>query len=61
VFGLHIPDHVHGVPDEVLHPRLTWEHPEQYDAQAQKLAAMFRENFEKFAENVTEGVRKAGP
>ena len=61
VFGLHIPAHVRGVPDEVLHPRLTWEDPGAYDEQAEKLAQMFRDNFEKYAANVTEGVRNAGP
>ncbi len=61
VFGLAIPDHIHGVPDEVLHPRLTWEHPEEYDEQAAELAEMFRANFRQFADNVSEGVRNAGP
>jgi phosphoenolpyruvate carboxykinase (ATP) len=61
VFGLEIPDHVRGVPDEVLRPRQTWEHPSEYDEQAEKLAGMFRDNFEKFAANVSEGVRNAGP
>ena len=61
VFGLHIPEHIPGVPDEVLHPRLTWEDPEEYDEQAGKLARMFRDNFEKYAANVSEGVRQAGP
>jgi phosphoenolpyruvate carboxykinase (ATP) len=61
VFGLHIPDHVHGVPDEVLRPRQTWDHPEEYDEQAARLRDMFRENFQKFAANVAEAVRDAGP
>jgi phosphoenolpyruvate carboxykinase (ATP) len=61
VFGLEIPDHVRGVPDEVLRPRQTWEHTSEYDQQAEKLAAMFRENFKKFADGVSEGVRNAGP
>jgi phosphoenolpyruvate carboxykinase (ATP) len=61
VFGVEVPDHVHGVPDEVLRPRQTWEHPSEYDEQAEKLAGMFRENFRKFAEDVSEGVRAAGP
>ena len=60
-FGLHVPEHVPGVPDEVLRPRLTWDDPEAYDQQAEKLVKMFRENFEKFAGNVSEGVRAAGP
>ncbi len=61
VFGLEVPDHVRGVPDEVLRPRQTWEHPWEYDAQAEKLVQMFRENFEKFADGVSEDVRNAGP
>ena len=61
VFGLEIPDHVHGVPDEVLRPRQTWEHPSEYDEQAQKLAEMFRENFKKFEGGVSESVKTAGP
>jgi phosphoenolpyruvate carboxykinase (ATP) len=60
-FGLQIPDHVSGVPDEVLRPRLTWEHSWEYDEQAEKLVTMFRENFEKFADVVPEAVRDAGP
>jgi phosphoenolpyruvate carboxykinase (ATP) len=61
VFGLHIPKTVPGVPDEVLQPRGTWPNPDEYDAQARKLAAMFRENFEKFADGVSEEVRNSGP
>lgn len=61
VFGLRIPDHIAGVPDEVLRPRLTWEDPEAYDRQALKLADMFRANFRKFEADVSEAVKKAGP
>jgi phosphoenolpyruvate carboxykinase (ATP) len=61
IFGLHIPVEVPGVPNEVLRPRDTWADSAAYDEQAKKLAGMFRENFEKFAEAVTEGVRQAGP
>ena len=61
VFGLHIPQHVPGVPDDVLDPRSTWPSGEAYDAQAGKLAGMFKENFVKFADGVSQGVRDAGP
>jgi phosphoenolpyruvate carboxykinase (ATP) len=61
VFGLHIPKSVPDVPDDVLQPRSTWTDGAAYDAAADKLAGMFRDNFEKFAEGVGEGVRKAGP
>ncbi|HJS42343.1 MAG TPA: phosphoenolpyruvate carboxykinase (ATP) [Gemmatimonadales bacterium] len=61
VFGLGVPQHVPGVSDEILDPRATWQDPAAYDAQARKLAALFRKNFEQFAESVSEGVRAAGP
>ena len=61
VFGLHVPVHVAGVPDDVLDPRRTWKDAAAYEAQAAKLAGMFRENFEKYADTVSEDVRGAGP
>jgi phosphoenolpyruvate carboxykinase (ATP) len=61
VFGLAIPTAVPDVPSEVLDPRATWADPTRYDAQAQKLAAMFRENFTRFAQQVGDDVRAAGP
>ncbi len=61
VFGLAVPTRVPGVPDEVLRARDTWSDPAAYDAQAQKLAGMFRQNFQKFADQVSEEVRAAGP
>jgi len=61
VFGLNVPLSVPGVPTEVLDPRATWRDPAAYDAMAQKLAGMFRENFKKFEADVTEAVRQAGP
>jgi phosphoenolpyruvate carboxykinase (ATP) len=61
VFGLGIPVRVPGVPDDVLQPRNTWPKPAQYDEQAKKLADMFRENFKRFAPEVSEAVRAAGP
>jgi phosphoenolpyruvate carboxykinase (ATP) len=61
VFGLAIPVSVPEVPDEVLRPRETWEDTAAYDEQARKLAGMFRENFEKYADAVSPGVRAAAP
>jgi phosphoenolpyruvate carboxykinase (ATP) len=60
-FGLHIPLRVPDVPDEVLEPRNTWGDGEAYDAQARKLAGMFAENFERYASEVPDAVKKAGP
>ena len=60
-FGLAIPRHIEGVPDDILNPRDTWEDKEAYDAQAQKLVGMFIENFKQFEDGVTEEIKAAGP
>ena len=61
VFGFAVPTSVPDVPTEILIPRNTWSDPAAYDAQAQKLARMFRENFEQYRGEVSEGVAAAGP
>ena len=61
VFGLHIPTRVPGVPDSVLLPRGTWSDGAAYDAAAAELAAMFKRNFARFADDASEAVRAAGP
>ena len=59
-FGLVIPAEVKGVPSGVLNPRRTWADTAAYDVQAKKLAAMFRQNFEKFG-SVDPAIKNAGP
>jgi phosphoenolpyruvate carboxykinase (ATP) len=61
IFGVQVPVHVPGVPDEVLQPRGTWADPAAYDAQANKLAAMFIENFKRFEDSVSPEIIAAGP
>jgi len=61
VFGFAVPTEVPGVPAEVLTPRATWPDGAAYDAQAAKLAGMFRENFAEFASQVPAEVVAAGP
>ncbi len=46
VFGFEVPVSVPGVDPALLDPRATWSDPSAYDAKAQELAAMFRQNFE---------------
>ncbi|WP_240370976.1 phosphoenolpyruvate carboxykinase (ATP) [Anoxybacteroides rupiense] len=59
IFGLQIPAHVPGVPDEVLLPKNTWADQEAYEQKAKDLAAKFRENFKKFT-NVDPSIEKLG-
>jgi phosphoenolpyruvate carboxykinase (ATP) len=61
VFGLAIPESCPNVPNEVLDPRSTWADPARYDAQATKLAGMFRENFQQFIAEVPQEIAEAGP
>jgi phosphoenolpyruvate carboxykinase (ATP) len=60
-FGLAVPTAVPDVPTDVLLPRRTWADPATYDAQAGRLAELFRKNFEQFQDQVEVGVREAGP
>jgi phosphoenolpyruvate carboxykinase (ATP) len=60
-FGLEVPYECPDVPAEVLDPRQTWSNPEEFDQQAQKLAARFVENFAQYAGEVSPDVMAAGP
>ena len=61
VFGLAVPTSVDGCPAHVLDPRGTWADGAAYDTAAAKLAGMFKTNFEKFADQVSDAVKAAGP
>jgi phosphoenolpyruvate carboxykinase (ATP) len=61
VFTLQVPQACPGVPSSVLDPRTTWGDSAAYDAQADKLARMFTENFASFASSVSSDVVAAGP
>jgi len=59
IFGLHIPLHIAGVPDEVLQPAKTWSDANAYNQKAKELAAKFRNNFNKF-NNISEDIVQLG-
>ncbi|RKX28981.1 MAG: phosphoenolpyruvate carboxykinase (ATP) [Candidatus Zixiibacteriota bacterium] len=61
VFGFQVPKHCENVPDKVLNPIETWEDPKAYRDKYQQLAALFIENFKKFASGCTPDVIEAGP
>ncbi len=61
VFNLDIPQACPNVPSEIMNPRDTWEDKAAYDAQAKKLAKMFRDNFAKKYPNMPKNIAEAGP
>jgi phosphoenolpyruvate carboxykinase (ATP) len=61
MFNLEIPKGCPNVPADVLQPKTTWADKNSYDAQAQKLAKMFRENFGAFEGTAAADVKAAGP
>jgi phosphoenolpyruvate carboxykinase (ATP) len=61
MFGLPVAQSCPGVPSQLLQARATWPDPAQYDAAAKRLAAQFHANFKKYAADVSEAVRQAGP
>jgi phosphoenolpyruvate carboxykinase (ATP) len=56
-FGFDVPTSVPGVADLLLEPRRTWEDKDAYDAQAEKLVAMFSENFKQYLPHIDDDVR----
>jgi phosphoenolpyruvate carboxykinase (ATP) len=58
-FGLAVPKHVPGVPDEVLMPRNSWTDKADYDKTAAHLTELFEKNIKKF--DVPDAVRNAVP
>ncbi len=61
LFGLQIPTRCSGVPNEALIPKNTWKDKKAYDRAAKKLARLFCENFEHYADVSSEDIRAAGP
>ncbi|MBC56764.1 MAG: phosphoenolpyruvate carboxykinase (ATP) [Confluentimicrobium sp.] len=58
-FGFEVPVHVDGVAEVLLDPRKTWSVNEEYDAQAQKLVAMFADNFAQYVPFIDDDVKAA--
>ena len=60
IFNFDIPTSCPGVPSEILDPRNTWSDKNKYGLSANRLAALFVKNFQKFGE-VSNEIRNAGP
>lgn len=61
IFGFEVPIAPEGIDPTIMTPRETWADPKAYDEAASKLAAMFHQNFMKFARHVDPDVIAAGP
>jgi phosphoenolpyruvate carboxykinase (ATP) len=58
-FGLQIPEHVDGIPDNVLDPRAAWSDRAAYDAAAASLVKRFEANFASFVDLVDDDIKAA--
>ncbi len=61
IFGVEVPTSCPDVPDRFLDPRATWSDPDAYDRQARQLARMFADNFQAYADGVSDLIEAAGP
>ena len=61
IFGIEVPNHCPGVPDEVLNPASSWPSDSDYQLRYQDLAARFVDNFRKFEDETDSAIREAGP
>ena len=60
-FNLDVPTSCPGVSDSVLNPQMNWPDRAAYDAQAKKVAQLFKDNFKKYEEGVSPEVIASGP
>lgn len=57
-FGLSIPKHCAGIPEEILDPITSWKDKEKYKKEAAELRLRFRENFKAFEAGVDQELRE---
>jgi len=60
-FGFDVPNELAGVPADVCNPRNAWEDKDAYDAQAFKLASMFKDNYKQYVQDGVTNYTSFGP
>ncbi|KAK7534882.1 phosphoenolpyruvate carboxykinase [ATP] [Phyllosticta citribraziliensis] len=60
-FNLHVPKTCPNVPDDLLNPAKSWTGTADFKGEVTKLGRLFAENFEKYSDEATPEVLKAGP
>jgi phosphoenolpyruvate carboxykinase (ATP) len=61
VFGFLVPATCDGVDPNVLDPKKTWADPIAYDRARERLAGLFRENFQKYQASLQSVAQRGGP
>ncbi len=61
VFGFEVPTGCGQLPAELLWPRDAWVDSDAYDQMANRLADLFRNNFQKFAAGASQAICDSGP
>ena len=59
-FNLHVPKSCANVPTELLNPAKSWTGHTDFKEEVTKLGSLFAENFQKYADEATPEVIKAG-
>jgi len=60
-FGVGVPTSCPSVPSEVLVPKQAWQDGSAYEEAAKKLARLFNDNFEKYADQASDKIKAAAP
>ena len=60
-FNVDVPQSCPGVPNQILNPRDTWANKKSYDIMANKVAAMFYDNFQEKYPDIPHEIIDAGP
>jgi phosphoenolpyruvate carboxykinase (ATP) len=61
IFGLQMPNTCPNVPEEILHPRNTWQDKSAYDDTANLLAGKFVANFTQYQSAANKEIMDAAP
>lgn len=60
-FNICIPEHIGGIPEAMLNPRLSWNNEDAYDEAANHLSELFIGNFQKYADKASPETKAAVP
>ncbi len=61
IFGIMMPEHCPYIVSDILNPKNTWNDKALYEVTATKLAKMFQQNFEKYADFADEEILSGSP